>query len=98
MSPPWPSASPPTPGWQAETPAPPTQGGSLECRVDDSERSLARDQIAPLFERLETLEMVDDLAQVTRLLEPRVLPREAAERISLAATRGAAEEGAGFVP
>ena len=64
-----------------------------------AERSLARDQIAPLFERLETLEMVADLAQVTRLLEPRVLPREAAARIvSLAFTRGAAEEGAGFVP
>jgi hypothetical protein len=64
-----------------------------------AERSLARDQVAPLFERLETLEMVADLAQVTRLLEPRVLPREAAARIvSLASTRGVGDEGAGFVP
>ena len=36
---------------------------------------------------------------VTRLLEPRVSPREAAQRIvSLASTRGVADEGAGFVP
>jgi hypothetical protein len=64
-----------------------------------AERSLARDQVAPLFERLETLEMVADLAQVTRLLEPRVSPREAAQRIVLlASTRGVADEGAGFVP
>ena len=45
---------------------------------DCAARSLAHDQVAPLFERLETLETVADLDQVTRLLEPRVLPSQAA--------------------
>ena len=48
-------------------------------------RSLAHDQVAPLFDRLETLETVADLGQVTRLLEPRVLPSQAAQRIASAA-------------
>jgi hypothetical protein len=63
-----------------------------------AERALARDQIAPLFERLETLEAVDDLGQVTRLLEPRVLPSEAA-RIACAGVPRAGElPEARFVP
>ena len=41
---------------------------------DCASRALAHDQIAPLFERLETLEMASDINQVTRLLEPRALP------------------------
>jgi len=49
---------------------------------DCAGRALAHDQIAPLFERLETLETVADLGQVTRLLEPRVLPSEAAMRFT----------------
>jgi len=65
-----------------------------------AERALARDQVAPLFERLETLEAVADLGQVTRLLEPRVLPSEAA-RMACAGPRrdddGAVTE-ARFVP
>jgi 2-methylcitrate dehydratase PrpD len=36
---------------------------------DCAARSLPREQIAPLFERLETLEKVNEIAQVTRLLE-----------------------------
>ncbi len=36
---------------------------------DCAERSLPREQVAPLFERLETLESATDIAQVTRLLE-----------------------------
>ncbi len=52
---------------------------------DCAGRALAHDQIAPLFERLETLETVADLGQVTRLLEPRVLPSQAAQRIASAA-------------
>ena len=52
---------------------------------DCAGRSLAHDQVAPLFERLETLETVADLGQVTRLLEPRVLPSQAAERMASAA-------------
>jgi 2-methylcitrate dehydratase PrpD len=38
---------------------------------DCAARSLPRDQIAPLFERLEALEDVTDIAQVTGLLEVR---------------------------
>jgi 2-methylcitrate dehydratase PrpD len=49
---------------------------------DCAGRALAHDQIAPLFERLETLETVADLGQVTRLLEPRVLPSEEALRFA----------------
>jgi len=52
---------------------------------DCAGRSLAHDQVAPLFERLETLETVVDLGQVTRLLEPRVLPSQAAQRMASAA-------------
>lgn len=44
---------------------------------DCAARALAHDQIAPLFERLETLEAVTEVGQVTRLLEPTVLPRDA---------------------
>src|SRR6202008_1238636 len=57
-----------------------------DCAV----RSLAHDQVAPLFERLETLETVTDLGQVTRLLEPRVLPKEAAQRLASAKLRSVA--------
>jgi 2-methylcitrate dehydratase PrpD len=54
---------------------------------DCAERALAHDQIAPLFERLETLETVTDLGQVTRLLEPRLLPGEAVRRAAAATTK-----------
>jgi 2-methylcitrate dehydratase PrpD len=54
---------------------------------DCAGRALAHDQIAPLFERLETLETAADLCQVTRLLEPRLLPREVAERMAAAKIR-----------
>jgi 2-methylcitrate dehydratase PrpD len=62
-----------------------------------AERSLARDQIAPLFERLETLETVGELGQATRLLEPRLPPGEAVRRAAVAARAAALPEG-GFVP
>jgi 2-methylcitrate dehydratase PrpD len=62
----------------------PMSGEELFHKFEDcAHRSLAHDQIAPLFERLETLETVADLGQVTRLLEPRVLPGEAARRAVL---------------
>ena len=63
-------------------------------------RSLAHDQVAPLFERLETLETVTDLGQVTRLLEPRVLPSQAAQRMASAAKRSqvSGKEEASWVP
>jgi 2-methylcitrate dehydratase PrpD len=63
-----------------------------------AERALARDQIAPLFERLETLEAVDDLGQVSRLLEPRVLPSEAAQIACSGVPRAGAVPEARFVP
>jgi 2-methylcitrate dehydratase PrpD len=62
-----------------------------------AERALARDQIAPLFERLETVETVADLGAVTRLLEPRVLPSEAAQIMAGVARARQAAEGS-FVP
>jgi 2-methylcitrate dehydratase PrpD len=66
-----------------------------DCAV----RSLAHDQVAPLFERLETLETVTDLGQVTRLLEPRVLPKEAAQRLASAKLRTVAgKEETAWVP
>ena len=49
---------------------------------DCATRALAHDQTMPLFERLETLETVADIGQVTRLLEPRLLPRETADRLA----------------
>ena len=45
-----------------------------------AQRALARDQIAPLFERLATLETVADLGEVTRLIEPRMPAGETAQR------------------
>jgi 2-methylcitrate dehydratase PrpD len=67
-----------------------------DCAV----RSLAHDQVAPLFERLETLETVTDLGQVTRLLEPRVLPSQAAQRMASAAkpSQVSGKEEASWVP
>jgi 2-methylcitrate dehydratase PrpD len=67
---------------------------------DCAGRALAHDQIAPLFERLETLETVAGLGQVTRLLEPRVLPSETAQRMMAAESstqRGGKQETA-WVP
>jgi len=61
----------------------PMSSEELFAKFEDcAGRTLAHDQIAPLFERLETLETVAELGQVTRLLEPRVLPSEAAVRFA----------------
>jgi 2-methylcitrate dehydratase PrpD len=65
---------------------------------DCAHRALAHDQIAPLFERLETLETVTDLTQVTHLLEPRVLPAEAARRAVSAARAAPAAGETAWVP
>jgi hypothetical protein len=48
---------------------------------DCATRSLPREQIAPLFERLETLEKVIDIAQVTRLLEVSELHKAPAKKV-----------------
>jgi len=79
----------------------PMSSEELFAKFEDcAGRALAHDQIAPLFERLETLETVAELGQVTRLLEPRVLPSEAAVRFaSLAgASHGGSGEETSWVP
>jgi 2-methylcitrate dehydratase PrpD len=66
---------------------------------DCATRSLAHDQIAPLFERLETLETVSDLGQVARLLEPRELPSQTGQRLKTAGSAQAFASGeTGWVP
>jgi hypothetical protein len=54
---------------------------------DCAERILPREQVAPLFERLETLESVADMAQVTRLLTVGDLHRKPSGKIVLAAAK-----------
>ena len=54
--------------------------------TDCAQRALPRAQIAPLFERLETLESVVDIAQVTRLLEVSPLHVKLSGRVVLAAS------------
>ncbi len=49
---------------------------------------LAHDQLMPLFERLETLDKVADLSQVTKLIEPRLTPSQYAEKLQAGATSG----------
>lgn len=53
--------------------------------------ALAHDQIMPLFERLETLDKVADLGQVTKLLEPRLTPVQVAERMMVGSAQGAGD-------
>ena len=55
---------------------------------DCGSRALAHDQLMPLFERLETLDKVADLGQVSALLEPRLRPHEIAERMAGAGRAG----------
>ena len=57
---------------------------------DCAKRSLPREQIAPLFERLETLETVAEISQVTQLLEVSELHRSPPKKIIFAA-RGSQE-------
>ena len=75
---------------------------------DCGHRALPADMLAPLFERLETLEAVADIGQVTQLLEPRRAPADAVAHASqLARTLAAkapqvagkgAATGAAWVP
>jgi len=57
---------------------------------DCASRSLPREQIAPLFERLETFEKVTEIAQVVRLLEVSELHKAPAKKVVFA-PRGAHE-------
>jgi 2-methylcitrate dehydratase PrpD len=57
---------------------------------DCAARSLPREQIAPLFERLETLEKVTEIAQVTRLLEVSEMHKPSAKKVVFA-SRGTHE-------
>jgi 2-methylcitrate dehydratase PrpD len=75
---------------------------------DCGHRSLPADMLAPLFERLETLDAVTDMTQVTQLLQPRRAPADAVAHASAqarAATSAAAQvagkgaaAGASWVP
>jgi 2-methylcitrate dehydratase PrpD len=79
----------------------PMSSEELFAKFEDcAGRTLAHDQIAPLFERLETLDTVADLGQVTRLLEPRVLPCQEAMRFTSRADArfAAGSEGTSWVP
>jgi 2-methylcitrate dehydratase PrpD len=51
---------------------------------DCASRSLPREQIAPLFERLETLEKASDMAQVMRLLEVSALHKAQPKKVVFA--------------
>jgi hypothetical protein len=55
---------------------------------DCGSRVLAHDQLMPLFERLETLDKVQDVGQVAALLEPRLRPHEIAERMAQGGRQG----------
>lgn len=57
---------------------------------DCAERALPREQVAPLFERLETLDSAQNIAQVTRLLEVSALHQAPPSQIVFA-PRGAHE-------
>lgn len=50
---------------------PMTRDELFEKFEDCGNRALARDQIEPLFERLESLETASSLGQITRMMEPR---------------------------
>lgn len=63
----------------------PMTSGELWDKFEDcARRSLPREQIAPLFERLETLETVTDIAQVTRLLQVSELYRPGPGKVTFA--------------
>jgi 2-methylcitrate dehydratase PrpD len=60
----------------------PMDAGEMWDKFSDcAARSLPREQVAPLFERLETFEKVTDIAQVTRLLEVSELHRAPAKKV-----------------
>jgi 2-methylcitrate dehydratase PrpD len=64
----------------------PMDSGEMWDKFNDcASRSLPREQIAPLFERLETLEKVTDIAQVTQLLQVSDLHRAPAKKVVFAA-------------
>jgi len=63
----------------------PMDAGEMWDKFSDcAARSLPREQVAPLFERLETFEKVTDIAQVTRLLEVSELHRAPAKKVVFA--------------
>ena len=70
---------------------PMTAGELWEKFRDCAERALPREQVAPLFDRLETLECVPDIGHVARLLEVRALPAAKPARMKVAASDPAPE-------
>jgi 2-methylcitrate dehydratase PrpD len=69
----------------------PMDAGEMWDKFSDcAARSLAREQIAPLFERLETFEKVNNITQLTRLLEVSESNRAPAKK-TVFAPRGSQE-------
>jgi 2-methylcitrate dehydratase PrpD len=78
---------------------PMTDDELFEKFEDCAGRALAHDQIMPLYERLETLDKAPNVRVVTDLLEPRMLPAEAARMIAANRTKTvASDEEPAFVP
>ena len=61
-------------------------------------RALPREQIAALFERLETLDKVADMIQVTRLLQTSALHQAQAKKVVFAARGEHEPEETTWVP
>ncbi len=59
---------------------------------------MPREQIASLFERLETLDKVTDMSQVTRLLQTSALHQPQAKKIVFAARGTHEPEETNWVP
>ena len=57
-------------------------------------RSLDRDQLAPLFERLLTFDKIVDMNDLSRLLEPRILPSQLSQHIRSQASKAKAPSAA----
>ena len=63
----------------------PMSGSEMWTKFEDcARRSLPREQIAPLFERLETLESADDISLVMKLMQGHAKPPGAAQPIRFA--------------
>jgi 2-methylcitrate dehydratase PrpD len=65
---------------------------------DCAARALPREQVAPLYERLETLDKVQDMSQVTRLLQTGSLQRPQPKKVIFAARGEHEPEETTWVP
>jgi hypothetical protein len=65
---------------------------------DCAARALPREQVAPLYERLETLDKVQDMSQVTRLLQTGSVQRPQPKKVIFAARGEHEPEETTWVP